>query len=147
VLFPASAILITATWTLPNNTKISGEGLNTLLKAIDPDPQHHFLGTAMISMGSLDSCPSEGCSGVAVEHLFLSDQTNSTQGSLNGIVNNYLQTPSYVNDVKLINIRLTGLLIGGSGPGAIDSGPYSNINFTASSCFGAAALRRTSPRH
>jgi hypothetical protein len=129
VLLPASAILITATWTLPNNTKISGEGLNTLLKAVDP-----FTGTAMISMGSLDSCPSEGCSGVAVEHLFLSDQTNSMQGSLNGIVNNYSQTPSYVNDVKLINIKQTGLLVGGFGPGAIDSGPYSNINFTASSC-------------
>ena len=124
VLLPASTINITATWTLPNNTKISGEGRNTILTAIGS-----FSGTAIISMGSSESCPSEGCSGVAVEHLKLMDSSNG--GLLNGIVNAYSQTPSYVNDVSLNTIGGTGLVIGGPLPGAIDSGPYSNIDFNA----------------
>jgi hypothetical protein len=135
VLLPASNIQMASTWILPNNTKISGEGPNTELTAIS-----NFSGTDMIDMGSSGSCPSEGCSGVAVEHLKLQDNSVSGLGSLNGIVNNFSQTPSYVNDVVLFNIGGTGILIGGPlgvTPGAVDSGPYSNISFTAnnpSSC-------------
>ena len=77
VLLPASNITFTATWTLPNNTKISGEGPNTELTAIDT-----FSGTDMVDMGSSSSCPSEGCSGVAVEHLRLIDNTDAGNGSL-----------------------------------------------------------------
>jgi hypothetical protein len=127
ILLPAATIPVSMTWTLPNNTKIIGEGPYTSLQAQNP-----LRGTAyMIEMGSSDSCPSEGCSGVSIEHLLLDASLNSF---VNGIHNQYAQTPSYVNDVGLIEFSLTGLKVEPGSlngpPGAIDSGPYSNITFS-----------------
>src|SRR5580692_5655939 len=67
VLLPAAVIPVSTTWTLPNNTKIIGEGVGTLLSAQSGLPT----GSYMIEMGSSSSCPAEGCSGVGIEHLKL----------------------------------------------------------------------------
>jgi hypothetical protein len=134
ILLPSADIPIAKTWTLPNNMKIVGVGGssdtiatplsgNTTLTAAS-----QFTGD-LIDMGSA-TCPTSGCSGVAVEHLFL----NGGGFDMNGIVNNWSQAQSYVNDVHLINISRTGLEIG-----APNSGPYSNIYFGAadvSTCSG-----------
>jgi hypothetical protein len=124
ILLPAAVIPVSTTWTLPNNTKIIGEGVGTLLSA-----QAQFTGSYMIEMGSSSSCPAEGCSGVGIEHLKLEAGGNT---GVNGIHNQYSQTPSYVNDVILSDFTGTGLRIegpGGTAPGAIDSGPYSNMTY------------------
>jgi len=124
ILLPAAEIPVSTTWTLPNNTKIIGEGVSTLLSA-----QAQFTGSYMIAMGSSSSCPAEGCSGVGIEHLKLGAGGNA---GVNGIHNQYSQTPSYVNDVVLSDFTGTGLRIegpSGTAPGAIDSGPYSNMTY------------------
>jgi hypothetical protein len=135
ILLPAGNIPISSTWVLPNNTKISGVGGhsdvsastaasgNTVLSATSS-----FMGTDMIDMGSSSRCgpPGFGCSGVAVEHVFL--DASAPGLSVNGIVNNWSQSESYVNDVVLNSVGLTGLVIG-----AGNSGPYSNIKFAAGS--------------
>jgi hypothetical protein len=126
ILLPAATIPVLATWTLPNNTKIIGEGAGTILLA-DSSLRPGY----MIEMGSSSSCPQEGCSGVGVEHVFL-DATNNS--GVNGIHNQFSQTPSYVNDVNFFDFSLTGLRIEGpsaGAPGAIDSGPYTNISYHA----------------
>jgi hypothetical protein len=139
ILLPSANIPISKTWFLPNNTKLSGVGEhsdvppsagasgNTVLSATSS-----FNGTDMIDMGSTDVCPSTGCLGVAVEHVFLDASASSL--SLNGIVNNWSQLESYVNDVTLNKVGLTGLEVGAASsnqPGAANSGPYSNIKFAA----------------
>jgi hypothetical protein len=129
VLLPNANIKIQTTWVLPDNTKLIGSG-NTFLTATDT-----FVGMEMIDMGSSNSCPLGACSGVAIKDLNLSDQTTSS-GTFGGIVNQYSQTPSYVNNVNFTNIKGTGLAIAGPSsmaPGAIDSGPYTNITFIANS--------------
>jgi hypothetical protein len=134
VLLPSAVIPIGETWTLPNNTKIVGEGPWTWIRANTPA---NFTGSYMIEMGSSASCPAEGCSGVGIEHLLLDASQNQQVG---GIHNQYSQKPSYVKDVNLHQFSLTGLNIGGATqgtPGAIDSGPYSNLTFStnfAASC-------------
>jgi hypothetical protein len=88
----------------------------------------------MIEMGSSASCPAEGCSGVGIEHLQLAGGGN-VAGAVKGIHNQYSQTPSYVNDVILFNFSDIGLRVegpSGGAPGAIDSGPYSNMTYIAS---------------
>jgi hypothetical protein len=116
ILLPAANISIEATWTLPSNTRIIGEGRTTIL--IDGLSS----GSDMIEMGP--SCSSSSpCYNVSLEHLKLMGAgTNSD----NGIVNDYAQDGSYVNDVELFMIRGIGLNITS---GAENSGPYSNINF------------------
>jgi hypothetical protein len=133
ILLPAAQIPIHDTWVLPNNTKIIGEGAGTWLQATTKTnaPTGY-----LIEMGSSASCPSEGCSGVTIEHI----QLDASNLSFSGIHNQFSQTPSYVNDIVLSNSSLIGLKVEGpgvGGPGAIDSGPYTNITFTAgasSSC-------------
>jgi hypothetical protein len=69
---------------------------------------------------------------VAVEHLFLDASSTNAGKNLNGIVNNWSQAQSYVNDVELNNVALTGLEIGAASSsqvGAANSGPYTNIYF------------------
>lgn len=103
-------------WVLPSNTKLVGEGQYTILNA-------KFTSGDMIDMGS-SACTSGQCSGISIEHLRL----DALSQQLNGIVNSYAGESSYVNDVILANIGLTGLKISAS-----NSGPYSNINFSAAS--------------
>jgi hypothetical protein len=85
-------------------------------------------------MGTYSLCPSTGCLGVSVENLTI-DGNASEQYNSNGIVD-IAQDGSYVSNVRLENIGATsvtqtalttGLTIAGS-----NSGPYSDIYFTAS---------------
>lgn len=129
ILLPAANIPVSFAWTLPNNTKISGVGGNSKLLPSGILSGNTVLAAAptltgeMIDMGSPGFC-GLGCSGVGIEHLVL--QGNGT--NVSGIVNNWSQDQSYVNDVQITQISNTGLTIGA---GAANSGPYSNINFTA----------------
>ena len=70
LLLPSSVIDIQATWVLPSNTRIIGEGRKTILRATGPtfaaDSKN-----AMVEMGSSAVCPSSGCTSISVEHLKL----------------------------------------------------------------------------
>jgi len=125
ILLPATKIPIPQTWVLPNNMKIVGEEQNTV---ISPQANVTFTVPDMIDMGSLSLC-STPCSGIAVEHLQINTNSNP---QLNGIVNNYAGTSSYVNDVTFQGIACAGLVIGeigGLSSEAANSGPYTNIQF------------------
>jgi len=117
ILLPASTIKLKgAAWTLPNNIRLVGEGEFTTLA-----DQSSFGDSNFINMGSSGCSP---CSGISVEHLKL-DEVNK---SLGGIVNQYAGQSSYVNDVDMANLSGTGILIE-----AANSGPYTNLSFTANS--------------
>jgi hypothetical protein len=125
ILLPASNIQMSAPWTIPNKTRIIGEGPNTNLQAFS------ITTSPMINMGSSLLCPSGGCTGVGIEHLKLDGMNKG----LGGIVNAYSGEGSYVVDVQLYRIQanttaagppyVTGLTIS-----APNSGPYNDVNFT-----------------
>lgn len=135
ILLPApigtsrGTITISQTWLLPNGSRIIGEvpspqgppGLagNPTLRAISSG----FTGSAMIQMGT--SCPSNGCTGVSVEHVTL-DVNNQ---DIDGIDNASAQDGSYVDDVTFQDVGQTGLKIS-----APNSGPYSNLNYSSYAC-------------
>jgi hypothetical protein len=146
ILLPATGraatlnpIVISSTWILPNKTRLIGEGdgilssgssPGTIIEAVSP------LGSlqSMIQFGSSSSsiCPQVGnvptCTGISVENLTLNGQAQS----VDGIINQYAQSNSYVKHVSIYQILGTGLLVStpGSGSGsANNSGPYSNITF------------------
>jgi hypothetical protein len=129
ILLPTGTIPINVTWTLPNNTRIVGEGPQTIIQAAST-----FSGTSyMIEMGSGPPstpvvCPSAGstyvCTSVGIEHLQLDAQHNSSVG---GIDNEWAQGASYVNDVNVHQFSQTGLSVS-----APNSGPYSNLSMSAS---------------
>src|ERR1700685_1699231 len=127
ILLPASTIPMSATWTLPNNTKLVGAGQNTNLEWAGGSSGY------MIEMGSATFCPSTGCNSIGIEHLVLVDS-----GSLGGIDNKWSQDASYVNDVFFSMFSGTGISIAAPSsspyyPGATNSGPYSNIGFNSAS--------------
>jgi hypothetical protein len=131
VLLPASTIVMpstSGTWTLPGNIRLVGEGSMTIL--IDATGNNCCsMAGSMIQMGpplASGVCPLVA-SGVSVEHLKLqgSGTTGATYG---GIDNECAQASSYVNDVGMTNIQGIGLEVG---PGASNSGPYSNVSSTA----------------
>jgi hypothetical protein len=129
VLLPAGTITVSSTaapLVLPQFTRLVGQGSGTTtVKASGLSA-----GSAMIQMGKGQFwCGSTvatfyDCQGIAVAHLTLDG------GSLNvnGIVNNYAEELSYVDDVAFNNFLGTGLVIGVTTDGdANNSGPYSNI--------------------
>jgi hypothetical protein len=122
ILLPATGIPISQTWVLPNNMKIIGQGQDTVIK-----PTAN--GIDAIDMGSSNLCLTTPCSGIVVEHLWIE---GSGASKITGIVNNYAQSSSYVNDVTLNNIGCAGLVIGAQSSAAANSGPYTNITFGAS---------------
>jgi hypothetical protein len=138
ILLPAGVISITGTWTLPDGTKIIGEGAGgfttstipfvstTTLQAcntsMNNNCQTSFSGTVMVRM-----CNSSTCHSVAVEDLSLDGQS---VGSPVGISNTNSQELSYVNRVNLYRVLGVGLSISGS---AYNSGPYSNIIYNTGS--------------
>jgi hypothetical protein len=134
ILLPAATIPVSQTWVLPNNVKIVGENQRTVLSA--SVSSSWTSGTDVVDMGSSGLC-STPCSGIAIEHLHID---TSNYSKLNGIVNNYAELGSYVNDVEVTANRCAGLTIGSGS--ATNSGPYTNINFVAtgppSSCFAAS---------
>jgi hypothetical protein len=120
ILLPSSTIVLTTTpWVLPSNTRIIGTGFYTQIVA-------GFTTGDVIDMCS--STASSACSGISIEHLSVqSAQICSTNPSntLYGIVNYYAQSSSYIDDVGICGMGLTGLRITSN---ATNSGPYSNLN-------------------
>jgi hypothetical protein len=121
-------ILIYQTWTLPNGSKIIGQGPNPGANAT-LQAASSFSGTAMIVMGSSSSpfaCPLVSstyvCTGISVEHITL----EASNMSIDGIDNNYSQAGSYVTDVSFSDVGGTGLSVS-----APNSGPYSDLNYSA----------------
>ena len=137
--------MIPTTWVLPNNTTLIGEGDNlpastttasgTTIQACKPN-QCTFTGTDMIDLGTSIVCPLIGgvhiCNSVSVQNLTLDGQGQS----LNGIVNTYAQTGTYVDHVSLYQILGTGLSLSSN---ASDSGPYSNITFDTGTYAGGSS--------
>lgn len=124
VLLPAGTIVTSAQWSLPNGTRIIGEGAGTpgdgvtTLKATSS-----ISGLAVIRM--------IGTSDVSVEDLAVDGS-----GVSGGITNSSAQTLSYVKRVSINNI--SGSMIGVSVPStASNSGPYTDItvgNSGAATC-------------
>jgi hypothetical protein len=137
VLLPSAKLNIQATWVLPSNTRIVGQGRETQLIATSTfttDPFSSVL--AMVEMGNSNVCPATGCTDIAIEHLYLDGANLNVSGvGLTGIYNNNATDGSYVDDVTFAHIAAvsasqgsltTGLLIDA---GATGSGPYSKITF------------------
>jgi hypothetical protein len=160
VLLPVGTIKIPQTWILAGNTHLIGQGSNlTVIQA-----SSGFSGD-IIDMGgpgttsnsqycgySTPTSTSNGswyCEGVVIEHVGLDGGGNTN--IINGIVNQYSQELSYVDDVALTRITGTGLILsGGSMPsgslsscpgsygriycvwGSGNSGPYTNISYSGS---------------
>jgi hypothetical protein len=82
----------------------------------------------VIDMGSSAFC-STPCSGIAVEHLYIIATNNP---NLNGIVNNYAGSSSYVNDISFKDVGCAALVIGAQSSDAANSGPYTNISSSTS---------------
>jgi len=136
VLLPATIIGLSTTWVLPSNTRLVGE--NSQDTQITIDQNASSFSSPIISMGSAALCPNT-CTGISVEHLkIIGQDTGLADRSTDGIDNNYAGYGSYVSDVSFSHVGATssgdalrsGLLIGS---GAVASGPYSDINFVASS--------------
>lgn len=129
VLLPAGTIIMSSSpWTLPDGTRLIGEGIGgegsantsgTTLQA-----PSGFSGP-MIQMGDGVHCPATGhiCHGVSVEDLTLDGEG---QQGVNAITNMNSQELSYVSHVKFYQILGTGLSVSGS---AQNSGPYTDITF------------------
>jgi len=141
VLLPASTIVMTGTWLLPDNVRLVGEGDLTILDDTAMAGTGGGccvynsvtkLGGAMIQMGPAPA-PGSDCSslspstysGISIEHVKL--QTKYAPGAYFGIDNECAQTSSYVNDVGMSNVYGTGIRVG---PGAANSGPYTNLSIT-----------------
>jgi hypothetical protein len=141
VLLPEATIPVTHTWTIPNNTRIVGEGQNTNLIAASP----LSAGSYMIEMGystsPLQLCPTGGfCTSVGVEHLLLSDSNGLNVG---GIQNQWSQGSSYVDHVNFHSFNYYGLQVAGpsgSYPGGTNSGPYSNIAYGSANGSGSVCI-------
>ena len=123
VLLPAGTITINTTWVLPSDTRLVGQGPNvTTIKAASS-----FAGP-MIQMGAASPfCTNSDCQAVVLEHFGL----DGNQQAITGILNQFSQELSRVNDVSITGItgtNGTGLSI--STPSANNSGPYTNITFS-----------------
>jgi hypothetical protein len=137
ILLPAGTIVIPTSWVLPQNTHLIGvgdsisssSGVGTTIQACK-SVSCTFSGD-MIDFGTAASCPS-GCTAVSIENLVLDGQGQS----INGIVNQYSQTFSYIDHVSLYQIVGTGLSVSGS---ASHSGPYSNVTFDTGAYSGVSA--------
>jgi hypothetical protein len=135
ILLPAGNINIPTTWVLPDRTRLVGEhtanpngGTQSTITAAS-DFSASDTSNSIIEMGSFPLCPN-GCTGISVEHLTVNSQAST---AVNGIYNAYAGDQSYVNDIALTNMSLTGVIVASlTGESfAIDSGPYSNINFVS----------------
>ncbi len=144
ILLPAGTIVIPTTWVLPSNTRLVGEGdgipSTTSSTFFSPGTMIQVasgsLLSTMIQFGSSSVCPGSvpTCTGISVENLTL----NGLAQSVDGIVNQYAQSNSYVDHVSIYQILGTGLLISDSGSSsASNSGPYTNITFDTGGYSGA----------
>jgi hypothetical protein len=123
VLLPAGTISIPVTWTLPANARIVGLGPNlTMLQASSG------LNTAMIEMGTSKLCSAamNDCPDVQIEHLGL---VGNNKSGFIGILNQYAQELSEVNDVSFTNF-MEGTALVVETINAVNSGPYSNLTMS-----------------
>lgn len=130
VLLPASTIQMNHEWLLPSNTRLVGEGPQTILQAQTGFAVYDS-SNALVEMGNSSICRSGQCTGISIEHLKVDGHLIQTGVGLNGIYNANAQDSSYVDDVDFVigaapsqTTTTTALWIG---PGAANSGPYSNI--------------------
>lgn len=150
VLLPAGTIKTSATWVVPAFTKLVGQGACspgsgscstlTTIQATTSLAYMIQMGDHDPSKGNNGACPQGlcvttryNCNGVGIEHLRLDGNNNTGIG---GILNEYSEELSYVNDVAMVNLQGTGLEIESVSDGDADnSGPYSNLYIsTAKSC-------------
>jgi hypothetical protein len=123
ILLPAGIIVISAGWVLPTNTHLIGEGDNTSSGSVIRAASN--VGNMISFYSSFlppPNSPASAYTGIAVEKLVL----DGNGKPVNGVVNNWAGSLSYVDHVSLYRILGTGLAIGGVASG---SGPYTNINF------------------
>ena len=111
-------------------THVIGQGDNVSSGTTIQAAASNFSGSTMIAFCSV------ACAGVAVEKLVLDGKGLS----IDGIVNAYAGSLSYVDHVSLYQILGTGLVLTGvpTGSAATGSGPYTNINFNTGSFAGAS---------
>ena len=130
ILLPAGTIIIPTVWVLPARTHVIGQGDNVSSGTTIQAAASNFSGSTMIAFCSV------ACAGVAVEKLVLDGKGLS----IDGIVNAYAGSLSYVDHVSLYQILGTGLVLTGvpTGSAATGSGPYTNINFNTGSFAGAS---------
>jgi|HubBroStandDraft_6_1064221.scaffolds.fasta_scaffold09469_3 hypothetical protein len=113
ILLPAGTITINTTWTIPSQTQVFGNGpRNTTI-----------LANTGFSGDMIDFCSSL-CFAVGVSDLML----NGNEQSINGIVNNFAEEQTYVNNVSIHEVDETGIYIGAGGG---NSGPYTNLSITS----------------
>jgi hypothetical protein len=127
ILLPSGTITINTSWSLPNYTTITGEGpINTIISSALPSSPPLV---PMIVMG--DATCSSACFSIAVEDLTLEGNGQN----IDGIDNSAAGELSYVDHVTMHQVEGTGLRLES---GAGNSGPYSNIEFTAVTAFNSA---------
>jgi hypothetical protein len=125
ILLPVGVIPIGTAWTIPARTRIIGEGADaseatgTTLKATSALANGY-----MLYFGN-----SSPIFGIGVENLTLD---GNAVGNLGGIQSANSQERSYVDHVNLLNISAIGLDVETNGGLGSNSGPYSNITFSAS---------------
>lgn len=145
ILLPPGGVTIHTPWVLPNGTRIIGERRNTTVMV----PASDFpAGATMIEMGSSDKavCPALGgvpvCKGIGVQWVSLDGETrNPPKGApVNGIDNEFSQDLSYVDHVDFRFLEGFGIKVG---PGAANSGPYSNLIFAAGGTLAQGATTET----
>jgi hypothetical protein len=124
-------IILSTPWVLPANTHLIGEGDGISGTSFTPGTTIQAAsgfssGSSMFQFGPLTCLPPPGvpslCSGISVEKLTL----DGNGQSVNGITNALGASLTYVDHVSLYRILGTGLSVSGS---AVNSGPYTNINF------------------
>lgn len=165
ILLPAGQISMSQTWIIPSQTRVFGAGVYGSSKAHSATGYGTYLvcnssctlgqasgvPPAFIQFGGYDVtgnayCNPFPCTGISVEYLTVDGVTFNSSGASYpqpavGILNQYGQQGSYVNQVNIINLAETtsgtyavGLQIGGGSgsASAINSGPYTDIFFQAS---------------
>jgi hypothetical protein len=152
ILLPAGLINVSQTWVLPSGTRVKGAGVygvpgasagngGTVLVACTFNASGCNLSSSnnvIVQFGDNGTNYCVGsCAGISVEDLTVSGGSGQ---ALIGILNEYAQNGSYVNQVTINNVAgssAIGLQIGGSAGSAVNSGPYSNLYFVggdASTC-------------
>jgi hypothetical protein len=134
ILLPGQTITIQGPWILPSGTRLVGPTSNSNLSTLSPFANDST--NSMIEMGSSSVCGSSPCSGISIEHMRLQANSLALGGIYNGYATSSTLESSYVNDVSISGFGATmpmgtvysGLVVD---VGAADSGPYSNLYFTA----------------
>jgi hypothetical protein len=113
ILLPAGTITINTGWVIPSQTSVIGEGRGRTTLAA----------ASGFSGDMIDFC-ANSCFAVGLYGMILEGGGQN----INGVVNNFAQEQTYVDEVSIHGIEGAGLSIGSGG---VNSGPYSNLSITA----------------